>query len=177
VRDRLRLVHVEERCGIVRSVRRPRSQYCVILASVQAVRPRCAAGAAPGPRLRVPHAQMRRKQPEKRSQRPQTRLDWFRRFRDGPQEHATLVSVRSLRRDPTPHCAEGARLSSALSSPLSSARRRVLALLAVALSSARRSLDAATGSSTILHAVRWVAIPAPAAAVSCQSTGWCGGSA
>src|SRR5437764_5822305 len=31
-------------------------QYCAILASLQAVRPRCAAGAAPGPRLRVPHA-------------------------------------------------------------------------------------------------------------------------
>src|SRR5437660_10352623 len=31
-------------------------QYCAILASLQAVRPRCAAGAAPGPRLRAPHA-------------------------------------------------------------------------------------------------------------------------
>src|SRR5436853_6918798 len=31
-------------------------QYCAILASLQAVRARCAAGAAPGPRLRVPHA-------------------------------------------------------------------------------------------------------------------------
>jgi hypothetical protein len=49
-------------------------QYCVILASVQTVRPRCAAGAAPGPRLRVPHAKMHRKRPKKRSQRPQTRL-------------------------------------------------------------------------------------------------------
>jgi hypothetical protein len=29
---------------------------------------------------------MRRKRPEKRSQRPQTRLDWFRRFRDDPQD-------------------------------------------------------------------------------------------
>jgi hypothetical protein len=34
----------------------------------------------------MPHAQMRRKRPEKRSQRPQTRLDWFRRFRDDPQD-------------------------------------------------------------------------------------------
>ncbi len=31
-------------------------QYCAILAILQAVRPRCAADAAPGPRLRVPHA-------------------------------------------------------------------------------------------------------------------------
>src|SRR3954454_10261907 len=34
-------------------------QHRVILAGIQAVRPRCAAGAPPGPRLRVTHAQPR----------------------------------------------------------------------------------------------------------------------
>lgn len=40
----------------VLSARSRLDQYCAILAGLQAVRPRCAAGAAPGPRLRVPHA-------------------------------------------------------------------------------------------------------------------------
>lgn len=46
------------------------------------------------------------------------------RFRDDPQEHATQCSAFNLHRDPASHCAAGARLSSVLSSPSSSARRR-----------------------------------------------------
>lgn len=44
-------------------------QHRAILAGVQAVRPRCAPGAAPGHRLRVTHAQTRPGTPEKRAQR------------------------------------------------------------------------------------------------------------
>jgi hypothetical protein len=58
-------------------------QYCVILAGLQAVRPRCAAGAAPGPRLRVPHTQ---NTPETARKRSQLRLDRFRPFRDDPRD-------------------------------------------------------------------------------------------
>src|SRR5437868_12793711 len=61
-------------------------QYGAILASLQTVRPRCAAGAAPGPRLRVPRTQNTPETTEKRSQLPKARLDQFRRFRDDPQD-------------------------------------------------------------------------------------------
>src|SRR5436190_22274843 len=58
--------------------------YGAILAGLQAVRPRCAAGAAPGPRLRVPRTQNTPETTEKRSQQPKARLDQLRRFRDDP---------------------------------------------------------------------------------------------
>src|SRR5947208_16372 len=60
-------------------------QYCAILASLQAVRPRCAAGAAPGPRLRVPHAPNTPETTRKTvTTNHKPRLDQFRRFRDDP---------------------------------------------------------------------------------------------
>jgi hypothetical protein len=46
-----------------------------------------------------------------------------------PQKQAILISLRQLRRDAASQCAAGARLSSALSSPLSSAPAGGLALL------------------------------------------------
>jgi hypothetical protein len=57
-----------------RPARSRQGQYCAILASLQAVRPRCAAGAAPGPRLRVPHAHNMPETTRKRSQQPNPAL-------------------------------------------------------------------------------------------------------
>src|SRR2546421_4401453 len=72
-------------------------QYCAILASLQAVRPRCAAGAAPGPRLRVPHAPNTPETTRKTvTTNHKPRLDQFRRFRDDP--NAATSAAQKQRR-------------------------------------------------------------------------------
>src|SRR5918998_1431069 len=53
---------------------------CAILADLRAVRSRCAAGAAPGPRLRIPHTHAGNDL--KTVTTTTTRLDRFRCFRD-----------------------------------------------------------------------------------------------
>jgi hypothetical protein len=73
-------------------------QYGAILAGLQAVRPRCAAGAAPGPRLRVPRTQNTPETTEKRSQQPKARLDQLRRFRDDQLRRFRDDSDASIRR-------------------------------------------------------------------------------
>src|SRR5436305_5167228 len=94
-------------------------QYCAILASLQAVRPRCAAGAAPGPRLRVPHAP---NTPEttRKTVTTTTNPALTSSAASGmtPRSRQPSSPALDLHRNPDRHCAAGAGLSSALSSPL-----------------------------------------------------------
>ena len=57
-------------------------QHRVILAGIQAVRPRCAAGAAPGPRLRMTHAHTPPRNSRKTDTTTHDGLDRPRPFRD-----------------------------------------------------------------------------------------------
>ena len=66
-------------------------QHRAILAGVQAVRPRCAPGAAPGHRLRVTHPKPAQEHPKNGHNRAQRRLDRPRPFRDD-KHRGTLVA-------------------------------------------------------------------------------------
>ncbi len=57
-------------------------QHRVILAGIQAVRPRCATGAAPGPRLRMTHAHTPPRNSRKTDTTTHDGLDRPRPFRD-----------------------------------------------------------------------------------------------
>ena len=77
-------------------------QHRVILAGIQAVRPRCAAGAAPGPRLRMTHAHTPPRNSRKTDTTTHDGLDRPRPFRDdiGATSFAVLAASRRSKSDP-----------------------------------------------------------------------------